>query len=761
MSDIFLTILKISLTAIPIIAVIYLIKVVARNRMPRSFHYALWLILLLRLLIPVEIPVSVGAFDNILPDQLVTIPVAEQAVSPISDDSEAITAAAVQSSEAQSSAVSNAVSGQPAADRSADAAAQNKSKSISVWDVCAWIWAAGVLLMLAYYIIAYLRIKNKIRKTTTRLNFPDCLMPRSILPGKRFSVVCCKGFDSPFVFGLIRPIIVIPYLLATFMDESDLELIIQHETSHIKRYDVLVLHVSLLIRCVYWFNPLIHIALNTMKADQEAACDASVVKQFESSKVKDYANVLISVASCGTKSVSVNISEFGKGNMKRRIGAIMKKKRYTRLTGLIAAVIITAVCIFVLTTGATGKADSGAAADTGAVNPVEAVSSTSPSPSASMSIAPVTKRITAVTEDYGKPNGETFTGYTLLKVTQDDGNTVEMKYDGAWISHASTGDINNDGNEDVVLYLEYLGSSGYGMGEVHVLYVDNNQLVEYPQNYNQNPDNELACPESFDSQTVFCGAEIVNVNDRDLLRAKRQLMDSMETAIQYIDASYTGEGWLIEDTGMLIGNAPEEDTRKIYDELPSTHREGFEEADLMLLMTSPGASFNDYYDIMEVKGADAAQSALQQLYDMTGYQVKECYMFFDDNYENADDDNTFYFSMDKDDFNSGTFLYYTLTDSSLWNLHISYKNDGTNSPIDATEIAVPDNMSSMSDEEIAKWYYENSTFGDRRAVVRTEANQNGFIRLYLEDGDFYEVTLNASNRVIQGIIGPYEAGFEH
>ena len=96
-----------------------------------------------------------------------------------------------------------------------------------------------------------------------------------------------------------------------------------------------------------------------------------------------------------------------------------------------------------------------------------------------------------------------------------------------------------------------------------------------------------------------------------------------------------------------------------------------------------------------------------------------------------------------------------------WNLTISYKNAEEGSPIEAALIATPENLSGVSDEEIAKWYYENSTFGDRRRVVSIEPDLAGFIRLYLENGDFYEAILSEDTRVIQSLYGPYKKGYEH
>jgi hypothetical protein len=291
--------------------------------------------------------------------------------------------------------------------------------------------------------------------------------------------------------------------------------------------------------------------------------------------------------------------------------------------------------------------------------------------------------------------------------------------------------------------------------------------MEYPNTFIKNPDIEMQCPDTFGNgrRDALTGASVVHVGGRDLLRIEERLMDSRETAIRYIDASFTGEGWWIEDAGMLSGEQPQDENKTIYEEIPTVHREGFKEAELTFVFDSqnPESDKRDpdepyYYDSEEKylmpTLRESAQYALQQLFDMTGYQVEECYVL--------STGSTLYFSMDDKAFNFGSFYYYAIIPGlNPWNLFISYKNDGANSPIDTTDIVVPKNLSGMSDEQIAQWYYENSTFGDRRKVVSTGLDIIGAVRLYLENGDFYEVTLNKSDRVIQRITGPYEKGFEH
>lgn len=768
MTDVFLSVLRMALTSIPVICVIFIIRAVTGRRMPNSFHYALWLILMLRLLAPISLPGGLGILDA--PVRQIETTVFQQTPA---DNSEHIPGRTTQEQ------VQPAIDQQTKPD-AADGAVNPPAspRPVTFIEVCAWVWLAGVLLTLTYFIAAFCSIRRRIRSTSVPWEAPSGILPEDMLFRKRLLLKCCTGFDSPFVFGLKRPVVVLPYNVLHELDFCDIKLIIRHELAHVRRRDVLALHISSLLRCVYWFDPFVHLALSAMKADQEIACDASVAKRLFLSERKSYANVLLAVASGAAKRASVGISEFGKGNTKRRVGEIMSKKKYAPLTAVITAFIVLAVGVFVLTISAKANAGKPGAAVAG-VAPAPTATLPAANIPASPSPAPADVDTFAAAEDFNAVAKEGFSGdpYALLTVALD-GGYAEKKYPGTWISHLTTGDIDGDGNEDIVLYLEFLGSSGYGVGEAHVLRAQGSELSEYPDNFIQNPAVGLKCPQSYAPSNegtfrALIGAGVVNTGGRDLLRVTHWLMDSGDDTVQYTDAFFNGEGWQIEDSGLLSGEQylAQKKSEAISDETPAFYREGVQNAELTFVLNSgnPASDKRDpdkqyYFDseneILMPTLRESAQAALRQLYDMTGFNVQKCYVL--------STGNTLFFSMDKNDFDFGSFFSYSINpmlssaEGGLypWSLFISYKNDMAASPIDAAGIAAPENPERMSDDEIAKWYYENSSFGDRRSVVGTEADHGGFIRLILENGDFYEATLSSA-RMIQSLCGPYSKGYEH
>lgn len=97
---------------------------------------------------------------------------------------------------------------------------------------------------------------------------------------------------SPFSMGLLKPRIVIPAVLYEQLSESELEVIIQHEETHIKLHHLWMLRAWELLSCIFWMNPWMWIGLKYFKQDLEQVCD-SVCMHRGKLKPDIYGNVLL------------------------------------------------------------------------------------------------------------------------------------------------------------------------------------------------------------------------------------------------------------------------------------------------------------------------------------------------------------------------------------------------------------------------------------------------------------------------------------
>ncbi|MDB5936639.1 MAG: energy transducer TonB [Massilia sp.] len=84
---------------------------------------------------------------------------------------------------------------------------------------------------------------------------------------------------GPALVGLWRPKVVVPADFAERYTAGEQALILAHERMHVRRGDPLANSVAALLQCVFWFNPIVHFAVNRFRFDQELACDAAVMRE--------------------------------------------------------------------------------------------------------------------------------------------------------------------------------------------------------------------------------------------------------------------------------------------------------------------------------------------------------------------------------------------------------------------------------------------------------------------------------------------------
>ena len=113
-----------------------------------------------------------------------------------------------------------------------------------------------------------------------------------ILLQRRFTAEVRKGAIGPAVVGVIAPRIVTPAGFETRFSGEEQALVLAHERAHIERQDSRLNGLSAALQCLFWFNPLIHLAAHLMRIDQEMACDETVVTRFPDAR-RAYAQALV------------------------------------------------------------------------------------------------------------------------------------------------------------------------------------------------------------------------------------------------------------------------------------------------------------------------------------------------------------------------------------------------------------------------------------------------------------------------------------
>lgn len=197
--------------------------------------------------------------------------------------------------------------------------------SLNITRIFMIIWLVGIIALLIYTLVSYLRLKKRV-STATLL---------------RDNIKECEFVQSPFVLGIIKPTI---YLLYN-MDEKEQEYVIAHEKAHLKRFDHLIKPIGFLILTIHWFNPLMWIAYILLCRDIELACDEKVIKMLGTDERKDYSEALLS-CSISRKSIAACPLAFGEVGVKERVKSVLSYKKPAFWIIIIAVVlsIVTAVC---------------------------------------------------------------------------------------------------------------------------------------------------------------------------------------------------------------------------------------------------------------------------------------------------------------------------------------------------------------------------------------------------------------------------------
>ncbi len=192
--------------------------------------------------------------------------------------------------------------------------------------ILARIWAAGVVAMLLYELVSYLVLKRRVA-TATLL---------------RENIKQSECINSPFVLGLFRPFIYLPYGVA---DET-LTYVIAHEKAHIRRKDHWWKPIGFILLAIYWFHPLLWVAYVLLCRDIEAACDEKVIREMETEDRRAYSAALLH-CSVRHRVIAACPLAFGEVGVKARIKDVMnyKKPALWIVLPAVAATIVVAVCL--------------------------------------------------------------------------------------------------------------------------------------------------------------------------------------------------------------------------------------------------------------------------------------------------------------------------------------------------------------------------------------------------------------------------------
>lgn len=320
MTEVFRTILNMSVTG-SIVALCVALLWMPLKKVPRWIRCALWAVVFIRLFVPFSFsaPISLlGSIGAPAPVNGVVTYISADTVQGIPDwMNETTVPGTVLESELLPERMPNAKNVQTTTD----------AKQTNLIAVGTAVWLSGTGLMLLYAGIQYLLLKKRLG---------DAVLTE---PG----VYETDAVEAPFVFGILKPRIILP---VDFPSESR-ALVLRHERAHIARRDHIAKPALFIVLSLHWFNPLAWLAYRFYCEDMEASCDERAIRSMNREQIAAYGETLLRF---GTRRVSFagGPLAFGEHCTKRRIMNVLNYKKpafWVILVALLAALATTAVLL--------------------------------------------------------------------------------------------------------------------------------------------------------------------------------------------------------------------------------------------------------------------------------------------------------------------------------------------------------------------------------------------------------------------------------
>ena len=322
MSAVFLKLLNMSIAAGWLVVAVIVLRLCLKKA-PKAIHCALWALVAIRLLCPFSLESSF----SLIPEEVANGNVVSEWTDDYIGDIDIHHPSSVYYDAAIGAGrepISDGEGGYYVVTKH-DQLGEPATIENTVVPVLSWIWLAGVAALLLYAAISYLRIRSRVKVS---LNWKD-------------NIWRSEQVDSPFILGVIRPKIYLPF----GMDEAQMNHVVAHEQAHLSRRDHWWKPLGFILLAVYWFNPLMWVAYILLCRDIELACDEKVIRDMGAQDKKAYSEALLA-CSVPRRMIAACPLAFGEVGVKKRIASVLHYKKpafWILLVALIASVAV-AVC---------------------------------------------------------------------------------------------------------------------------------------------------------------------------------------------------------------------------------------------------------------------------------------------------------------------------------------------------------------------------------------------------------------------------------
>jgi beta-lactamase regulating signal transducer with metallopeptidase domain len=325
---------------------LFLLKPLVKNRLPKQAQYYMWLVVIAALLIPVS---KLVAFPFAL-NPVYCLKAMGRPVVPLTTDD--VLGAVYHALGDAFNGGLGTITVTPVAN----------TKTTELFHSQVWFtfgskaWGFGFAGILLYYFISYTLFTKKLRRGNINARPEETAALSEICGGKRAPLLYRSPLaPTPMLIGLLRPAIILPDRDYT---DAQLRAVLLHELTHLRRGDVYVKWLSLFACAVHWFNPVVWFMRREIDRACELSCDEAVIRNLDTDGKQNYGDTLLYAASdrkAPRAVLSTTMCEEKKA-LKERLGAIMKSRKHTKLAVVLSIVLVFVVSGTVITLGA-GQAE--------------------------------------------------------------------------------------------------------------------------------------------------------------------------------------------------------------------------------------------------------------------------------------------------------------------------------------------------------------------------------------------------------------------
>ena len=334
---------EILLTSSVLILALLALRQLFRRTVSRRMQYALWLLVLVRLLVPVNVgTLAHNVLSAAAPVQAVVEERLDTPVLYVQDGTERRPAQLLPGKESQGDPQS------PPSDAAQSAPADEyytvtpTYRTVTLSEALTYVWYAGMAGVGAWFLFTNLRFARALRKARTPYRVEGC----------RYPVYLVSALPSPCLFGVLRPAV---YLNEKALQSPDaLRFVLAHEQTHARHLDPLWSLLRGVCLTVYWFDPLVWLAAVLSREDGELACDEGTLRALGADERTAYGKALLALVPVCDKPqnplLGATTMTSGKRSLKERITRIAEN-RQAKAAAVFAVVALAALVCAVSFTG--------------------------------------------------------------------------------------------------------------------------------------------------------------------------------------------------------------------------------------------------------------------------------------------------------------------------------------------------------------------------------------------------------------------------